>query len=122
MSNNSTRDFESNFKARAISDVIEPIGLSCTKCWDSGLVWVDIDGYSAWAYCRCFNGTQKSIGKLWALPIFDYEMERLFKAKAFPVKAFKPSSFKSFENGLNSKVNDFKKSIRESEKFWQNQK
>jgi hypothetical protein len=117
------KDFEASFKAREISTVVEPVGLNCSKCWDCGFVWVSCDlgdgvKYSAWAFCRCYEGRKKNEGKQFQLPLHDYEMERLFPAKAFPIKAFVPSSFKSFDNGLSSKVSDFKRNLRESEKFW----
>jgi len=113
------REFEARFKAREIPlEALSPSGLSCNKCWDSGMVWVDCDGIPAWAYCRCYSGKQKSISGFWALPIYDYEMESLFKLKPFPAKAFIPSSFSSFKIGLENKMAAFKKNIEMSEKFW----
>ena len=121
------REFEKQFNDRTVSMEISPTGLSCKRCWDSGFVWLSVDisegkFHACWAYCRCHNGKLKHKCDQFRLPLYDYEMERLFQCKDFPVKAFIPSSFKSFDNGLESKVRDFKRSLRESEKFWSEQK
>lgn len=112
------REFEKQFKARSIPDIIIPTGLNCNRCADSGFVWVDVDGIAAWCFCRCIEGKLKHKCDQFKLPIYDYEMERLFKARPFPYKAFIPSSFKSFDNGLESKARAFKADLRLSEKFW----
>lgn len=112
------REFERQFKARAIPDKIEPHGLTCLRCFDCGFCWIDCDGIACWAYCRCKEGKIKYMGFQFKLPLYDYEMERLFKYKSFPIKAFTPSNFVSMRVGLDQKVRDFKNDLRLSEKFW----
>lgn len=116
---NSTKNFEQQFKARAISLEVKPIGLDCVRCWDCGFIWVDCEGAAVWAYCRCKAGKQKHEGLPFKLPLYDYQMESLFKHKTFPEKAFIPSSFDSFKQGLENKISLFKADLRLSERFWQ---
>lgn len=113
------KEFEAQFKARQIPDELQkPIGIGCSKCADCGFVWINCEGASVWAYCRCYHGKQKAISEFWKLPIYDYEMERIFKFKPFPFSAFIPSKFDSFKNGLENKMSLFKKDLRLSELFW----
>lgn len=113
------KEFERQFKAREIRiEALVPAGLSCVKCWATGFVWVDVDGIAAWAYCNCFEGRQKYKTSFWGLPLYDAEMASLFKLKAFPAKAFIPSAFDSFKQGLNNKMGLFKNDLKLSEKFW----
>lgn len=113
------REFERQFKAREIRmEPLTPMGLACGRCYATGFLWADIDGIAAWVYCRCKRGKELHTSLFWALPLYDYEMERLFKLKPFPVQAFIPSVFNSFKEGLNNKMALFKKDLKLSEKFW----
>lgn len=115
-------EFEARFKYKQIPDIILPIGLNCNRCWDSGYCWISFEGMPAWAYCRCLEGKTKHIDFQFKLPIYDYEMERLFTAKVFPCKAFIPSSFESMKIGMERKVRDFRADLRLSEKIWMTEK
>lgn len=114
------REFEARYKEKAIPDVLYNDPSDCKRCWSTGFVWAKIEGISAWCYCRCNDGKNKQKCEQYALPVYDYEMESLFKLNTFPHKAFIPSSFQSFKQGLDNKMSAFKKSLRESEMFWQN--
>jgi hypothetical protein len=117
------REFERNLINNAIklekqfeADLIR--GINCKKCFDCGFVWVDVDGVSAWAYCRCIEGRLKSRCSIWKLPDYEYAMERLYATKSFPLKAFIPSRFESFDNSINKKSRLFKDDLKLSESFW----
>lgn len=114
---NATKDFEEKFKARSVTN-LEPAGLDCVKCWESGFVWIDVDGVAAWVYCRCKYGKLKESASDVNLPTYDYDVERIFPAKKFPWQAFVPSGFKSFADGINNRMRAFKNDLKNSELFW----
>jgi len=119
------RDFENRFNEASLNfekERLQPNGLDCPRCWDTGTVWVDVDGFSAWAFCRCAHGKDSRVKMNYLLPVYDYEMERLFRAKQFPVMAFIPSSFDSMKIGIEKKARSYKDDLRMSEKFWSEQK
>lgn len=119
------RDFENRFIEASLNlekERLQPNGLECSRCWDTGTVWIDVDGISAWAFCRCKVGHDSKQVMPYRLPTYDYQMERLFPVKQFPVMAFIPSSFDSMKVGMDKKARSYKDDLRLSERFWSEQK
>lgn len=93
----------------------------CKNCFDCGFAYMSIDGYPAWAYCKCKEGISKHQISRFRLPLVDHDMLRIYNYKDFPLKAFIPKALNSdsLNRHLELTATRFESSLRESESFWQ---